>query len=108
MLKAEKMVVYVLPMNQTEVCQCRVGASSVNMRLGCYLPSTDGPPALALLQLSTPPGRATDAYYQKLMGMAIRALMFQHMPVQIFSDCLSAIKRFRLASNPLGFSIGQL
>jgi hypothetical protein len=64
-------------------------------------------PAIAL-QLTTPLGRATDAYYQELLGTAMGALMVQHTPVNAYSDCQAAIRRFRHASNPLGASIGHL
>ncbi len=39
---------------------------------GIYLPPTEGRSALAL-QLTTPIGRATDAYYQELLGTAMGA-----------------------------------
>ena len=74
---------------------------------GIYVPPTDDRPALAL-QLITPPGRATDAYYQELLGTALGSLMVQDMAVQAFSDCQSAIRRFRHASNPLGAAVGHL
>jgi hypothetical protein len=41
---------------------------------GIYIPPSEGHPALAL-QLTTPTGRATDAYYQELLGTAMGALM---------------------------------
>ena len=55
----------------------------------------------------TPLGRATDAYYQELLGTAMGALMVQHTTVNAYSDCQAAIRRFRHASNPLGASIGH-
>ncbi len=60
------------------------------------------------LQLTTPTGRATDAYYQELLGTAMGALMVQHNAIHAYSDCQAAIRRFRHASNTLGSSIGQL
>jgi hypothetical protein len=74
---------------------------------GIYTPSNGSRPALAL-KLVTPVGRATDAFYQELLGIALGALMSQHMPIEAYSDCEAAIKRFRHTSNPLGSSIGHL
>jgi hypothetical protein len=74
---------------------------------GIYVPSSARHPAIAL-QLTTPLGRATDAYYKELLGTAMGALMVQHTPVNAYSDCQAAIRRFRHASNPLGASIGHL
>ncbi len=74
---------------------------------GIYIPPSAGHPALAL-QLTTPMRRATDAYYQKLLGTAMGALMVQHNTIHAYSDCQAAIRCFRHASNPLGSSIGQL
>ncbi len=74
---------------------------------GIYVPPSQGRPALAL-QLTTPMGRVTDAYYQKLLGTAMEALLVQNTPTHAYSDCQAAIRRFRHASNPLGSSIGQL
>lgn len=74
---------------------------------GVYVSPANDRPALAL-QLTTPLCRATNAYYQKIMGIVMGALMAQHMAFQIKSDCQSAIRRFRNASNPVDFSVGQL
>ena len=74
---------------------------------GIYVPPSASHPAIAL-QLTTPLGRATDAYYQELLGTAMGALMVQHTPINAYSDCQAAIRRFRHASNPLGASIGHL
>ncbi len=68
---------------------------------GIYIQPTGGHPALAL-QLTTPTGRATDAYYQELLGTAMGALMVQHNTICAYSDCQAAIRRFRHASNSLG------
>jgi hypothetical protein len=77
------------------------GATSI------YVPPSTGHPAIEL-QLTTPLGRATNAYYQELLGKAMGALMVQHAPICAYSDCQAAIHRFRHASNPLGASIGHL
>ena len=74
---------------------------------GIYIPPDEDQTALAL-QLTTPLGRATDAYYQELLGTAMGALLVQHNTIRAYSDCQAAIRRFRHASNPLGSSIGQL
>jgi hypothetical protein len=49
---------------------------------GIYVPPTAGHPELAL-QLTAPLGRATDAYYQEILGTAMGALMLQSMPIWI-------------------------
>ncbi len=74
---------------------------------GIYSPPQDGRPAQAL-QLTTPQGQATDAFYQELLGIAMGSLLVQHMPVQAFSDCKAAIRRFCHASSPMGSSIGHI
>jgi hypothetical protein len=53
---------------------------------GIYIPLSAGHPALAL-QLTTQTGRATDAYYQELLGTAMGALMVQHHAIHAYSGC---------------------
>jgi hypothetical protein len=54
------------------------------------------------LKLLTPPGRFTDPFYHELLGIAIGAWMTSDDPNSARSDCTSAIRRFRQASNPTG------
>ncbi len=74
---------------------------------GIYSPPQNSRHALTL-QLTTPPGRETDAFYQELLGIALGSPLVQHVPVQAFSNYQAAIRWFCHASNPMGSSIGHL
>ncbi len=64
---------------------------------GIYIPPTGSHSALAL-QLTTPIGRAMDAYYQELLGTTLGALMVQQNTISAYLDCQAATRRFRHAS----------
>ncbi len=72
-----------------------------------YLPSSNGAPSLALL-IRTPKERASDAYYQELLGTSVLMLLAQETPIDAFSNCSLAIKRTHQAQNTLGPAIGHL
>lgn len=74
---------------------------------GIYIPATPQHPAHAF-QLVTPHGQGSDAFYQELLGIAVGALLARTNEVTAYSDCQSAIKRFRQATNHLGAAVGQL
>ncbi len=59
------------------------------------------------MQLTTPRGEASDAFYQELLGIAIRAILVRTNEVTSYSDCKSAIRRFWHATNHLGAAIGH-
>jgi hypothetical protein len=74
---------------------------------GVYIPASGAHPAHAM-QLLTPRGKASDAFYQELLGIAVGTLLAQTNEVTAYSDCQSAIRRTRQAANPLGAVVGQL
>jgi hypothetical protein len=74
---------------------------------GLYIPATATTNAIAL-RLITPTGRATDAFYQELLGIAMGSVLAQLVPLTAYSDCQSAIRRFRHARNPIGSAFGHL
>ena len=70
---------------------------------GVYLPACLGAPPVALL-IRTPPGSATNAYYQELLGISVAMLLSTYTPVHAYSDCSSAIGRATQALTPIGNS----
>jgi hypothetical protein len=74
---------------------------------GIYLPPSDGAPALALT-IQTQQGDTTGAYYQELLGIVVATLMSTVTPLEIFSDCSSAIRRANQAASSLGPAVGHL
>ena len=74
---------------------------------GVYIPASGAHPAHAM-QLLMPRGKASDAFYQELLGIDVGTLLAQTNEVTAYSDCQSAIRRTRQAANPIGASVGQL
>ncbi len=74
---------------------------------GIYVPVSSGAPPVALF-IRTPPGSATDAYYQELLGISVAMLMSTYTPLYAYSDCSSAISRATQALFLLGTAIGHL
>ncbi len=49
-----------------------------------------------------------NAFFQDLLGIVIGANVMQQTGFVAYSDCTSAIRRFRQATNPIGMSTEQL
>lgn len=74
---------------------------------GVYISTTRCYPAHAM-QLLTPLGQASDAFYQELLEIAVGALLARTNEVKTYSDCQSAIRRFQQATNDFGAAVGHM
>jgi hypothetical protein len=88
---------------QSRISQTRdygVGAT------GIYIHPKRSLPPMAL-KLVAPPGRSPDPFYYELLGIAVGAWLTLGDTLAR-SDCTSAIRCFRQASNPTGAATGHL